>query len=156
SPVAPSKLVLSPVEAFRSKAETPASRRVAVPRREHLWLRMRTTPGPAFAGCAEAQRRLQGLIEQVLLVAVALLPLHAHRVGSDCSLLLNFSPSPDDPLSNYYGASPSNAGLAHRAGPMCGLCSSAPSSACGFLPPLAATQLPSARGSHHQETTENL
>jgi hypothetical protein len=43
---------------------------------------------PAFGGHAgaEAQRRLQGLIEQVLLVAVALLPLHAHRVGSDCSI----------------------------------------------------------------------
>jgi hypothetical protein len=43
---------------------------------------------PAFGAHAgaEAQRRLQGLIEQVLLVAVALLPLHAHRVGSDCSI----------------------------------------------------------------------
>src|SRR5215470_10090594 len=59
------------------------------PRRERLWLPVRTRSGSAFAGCAVAQRRLQGLIEQILLVAAALLPLHAHRVGSDCSLLLN-------------------------------------------------------------------
>jgi hypothetical protein len=50
-----------------------------------------------------AQRCLQGLIEQVLLVPAALPPLHAHRVGSDCSLAAEFGPSPDDTLSGYYG-----------------------------------------------------
>jgi hypothetical protein len=50
-----------------------------------------------------AQRRLQGLIEQVLLVTAALPPLRAHRVGSDCSLPAEFGPSPDDTLSRYYG-----------------------------------------------------
>jgi hypothetical protein len=68
-----------------------------------LWLRARTGSGSAFAGCAVAQRRLRDLIEQVLLVPAALLPLHAHRVGSDCSLAAEFGPSPVDTLSGYYG-----------------------------------------------------
>jgi hypothetical protein len=63
-------------------------------RRERLWLRARSRSGSAFAGCAEAQRCLQGLVEQVQLVTAALPPLHAHRVGSDCSLAAEFGPSP--------------------------------------------------------------
>jgi hypothetical protein len=73
------------------------------PRRERLRLRARTRSGSAVAGCAGAQQRLQSLIEQVLLVAAALPPLHAHRVGSDCSLAAEFGPSPDDTLPGYYG-----------------------------------------------------
>jgi hypothetical protein len=72
-------------------------------RRGRLWLRARTRSGSAFAGCAEAQRCLQALIEQVSLVSAALLPLHAHRVGSDCSLATEFGPSQDGTLSRYYG-----------------------------------------------------
>jgi hypothetical protein len=55
----------------------------------------------AFAGCAEAQRRPQGLIEQVQLVAADLPPLPAHRV--DCSLAAEFGPSPVDTPPGYYG-----------------------------------------------------
>jgi len=74
-----------------------------IKRRERLRLRARTRSGSAFAGCAEAQRHDQGLIEQVQLVTAALLPLHAHRVGPDCSLAAEFGPSPDGTPSDYYG-----------------------------------------------------
>jgi hypothetical protein len=73
------------------------------PRRKRLWFRVRTRSGSAFAGGAVAQRCLQGLIEQLQLVAAALLPLHAHRIGSDCSLATEFGPSPDDTRPGYYG-----------------------------------------------------
>jgi len=72
-------------------------------RRERLRLHARPRSGSAFTGCAVAQRRLQGLIEQVRLLPAALLPLHAHRVGSGCSLATEFGPSPHDTLSGYYG-----------------------------------------------------
>jgi hypothetical protein len=39
----------------------------------------------------------------ILLVTAALLPLHAHRAGSDCSLATEFGPSPSGTLSGYYG-----------------------------------------------------
>src|SRR5215813_1255065 len=76
-----------------------ASRLVAVPHAASaLWLLARTRSDSAFAGCVVAQRCLQGLIEQVPLISAALLPLHAHRVGSDCSLATEFGPSPDGTL----------------------------------------------------------
>jgi hypothetical protein len=53
----------------------------------------RSSSGSAVAAVAVAQRRLQGLVEEVLLVAAALLSLHAHLVGSDCSLAAEFGPS---------------------------------------------------------------
>src|SRR5262245_29494144 len=62
-------------------------------RRGRLWLRDRSSSGSAAAGCAVAQLHLQILVEEVLLVAAALLPLHAHLVGSDCSSLAEFGPS---------------------------------------------------------------
>jgi hypothetical protein len=62
-----------------------------------------TRSGSAFAGYAEAQQRLPGLIEQVQLVAAALLPLHAHRVGSDCSLVAEFGAPPGGTRSGDFG-----------------------------------------------------
>jgi intracellular sulfur oxidation DsrE/DsrF family protein len=65
-----------------------------IPRRGRLRLRGRTSSGSAFAGCAVAQRRLQGLVEEVLLVGAALLSLHAHRKGQSapCCGIRPFTP----------------------------------------------------------------
>src|SRR5579872_1616938 len=63
------------------------------PCRVRLLLLARSSSGSAFAGCAVAQARLQGLVEEVLLIAPALLLLHAHRISRSCSLAVEFGPS---------------------------------------------------------------
>jgi hypothetical protein len=63
------------------------------PCRRCLLLHQRPSSGTAFAGDAVAQRRFQGLVKEVPLAAVALLPLHTHRIARSCSLAVEFGPS---------------------------------------------------------------
>src|ERR1019366_7859435 len=62
---------------------------VLVPCRARLWLLVRYGSGSAFSVDAVAQRSLEGFIEKVPLVRVALLPLHAHRMVQAAPWLSN-------------------------------------------------------------------
>ena len=64
-----------------------------MPRRLGLRLLARPRPGSAEARPAVAHRGLQGLVEEVQLLADALLPHRFHRVVLVCSLAQRFSPS---------------------------------------------------------------
>src|SRR5208282_775187 len=64
-----------------------------LPRRVSLRLLARPRLGSAEAGAAVAHRCFQGLVEEVQLLADALLPRRVHRVALVCSLAQRFSPS---------------------------------------------------------------
>jgi len=60
-----------------------------IPHRECLRLLGRCRSGSAFPADVVAQRRLEGLVEEVPLVNAALLPLHIHRMVQAAPWLSN-------------------------------------------------------------------